>query len=142
DSQGITSRHQVEPASRAAMSHRGRSRHDRQFQVELRDDAARKAQRLADELACVAWNERMARLGGPAEPSPSLRAAVNGGFPWLRVECNGCQQRAWIDLRKLRRAPETPICGLEGALRCSLCRRGRSFSRAKVQMLCQFDKQT
>ena len=96
------------------------------------------ARQEADRLACVAWNERMTRLGGPPDPAPSLRAAISGGFAFLRVACNGCHQQAWIDLRKLRRAPETPIDALARALICSLCRRGRSFSRAKLQMLCQF----
>ena len=47
-------------------------------------EAAKKAQVHADALACEAWNERMRRLGGPVQPSPSLSAAINGGFPFLR----------------------------------------------------------
>ena len=41
-------------------------------------DAARDAQRKADEMACKAWNMRMSQEGGPTQPSPSLRAAING----------------------------------------------------------------
>lgn len=97
----------------------------------------------ADQLACEAWNERLAQLGGPLQPSPSLGAAINSGFPWLRVECNACQQNAWVDLTKIRRRPDTPIWALEASLVCEVCRQGRSFPpRAKIEMLCQHDKQT
>jgi hypothetical protein len=109
----------------------------------MKDEEARKAQQLADKLACEAWNVRLAQLGGPLQPSPSLRAAIHGGFPWLRVECNGCQQRAWLDLRQVRRRPETPIWQLQGALVCEPCRRGRTYGpRATIEMLCNYDKQT
>jgi hypothetical protein len=74
------------------MSHSGRSGHQRRLDVRMKDEEARKAQQLANKLACEAWNARLAQLGGPLQPSPSLRAAIHGGFPWLRVECNGCQQ--------------------------------------------------
>ncbi len=125
------------------MSHSGPSRHYRRSEVRVKDDAARKAQQLADKLVCEAWNERLAQLGGPLQPSPSLRAAVNGGFPWLRVECNGCKQHAWIDLPKIRRPPETPIWKLESSLVCDVCRQGRKFGpRAAIEMLCTHDKQT
>jgi hypothetical protein len=40
--------------------------------------------READNLACQSWNERMWSDGGPAQPSPTLGQAVNGGFPWFR----------------------------------------------------------
>ena len=109
----------------------------------MKDDAARKAQQVADKLACEAWNERLAQLGGPLQPSPSLRAAINGGYPWLRDECNACQQNAWVDLAKVRRPPETPVWTLEPSLSCQPCRGGRRYGpRAQIEMLCQYDKQT
>jgi hypothetical protein len=40
-------------------------------EVRAAADAARAAQRKADELACRAWNVRMKEEGGPAQPSPS-----------------------------------------------------------------------
>src|SRR3981081_4816995 len=70
-------------------------------------DAARAAQRKADELACRAWNVRMKEEGGPAQPSPSLRAALNGGYRFLRVQCSGCKQRAYIDLEQVKRRAGT-----------------------------------
>jgi len=108
----------------------------------MKDDDARKAQQAADRLACEAWNERLAQLGGPMRPSPSMRAAVNGGYPFLRVECSACRQNAWVDLTKVRRAPETSIWQLEGSLACRLCRRGRGFPpRTTIEMLCRYDRE-
>jgi hypothetical protein len=105
-------------------------------------EQAEKAQKIADELCCEAWNERLHQLGGPLQPSPSIRAAISGGYAWLRVECSACQQNAWIDLRKVRRPPETWIWQLEGSLACSVCReRVRFPPRTKIECLCQHDMQ-
>jgi hypothetical protein len=105
-----------------------------------KDEAARKAQQRADELACEAWNDRMRLLGGPLQPSPSLRAAIAGGFPFLRVECNACHQNAWVDLTKVRRPGDTWIWQLEASLVCQHCRRGTRFApRAKIEMLCRHE---
>lgn len=124
------------------MSHNGTSRHSRYLDVRTKDDAAKKAQAHAGKLACEAWNARRTQLGGPLEPSPSLRAAINGGFPWLRVECNACQQHAWIDMRKIQRPLETPIWRLERWLSCDASRQGRRYGpRASIEMLCSHDKQ-
>jgi hypothetical protein len=70
------------------MSHGGSSRRTRGVNVRIKDDAAKRAQNVADRLACEAWNERLRQLGGPLQPSPSIRAAVNGGYPFLRVACS------------------------------------------------------
>jgi hypothetical protein len=43
--------------------------------------------READNLACQSWNEKMWSDGGPAQPSPTIGQAINGGFPWLEVKC-------------------------------------------------------
>jgi hypothetical protein len=99
-------------------------------------EAARDAQRKADELACHAWNIRMKAEGGPAQPSPSLRAALNGGYRFLRVQCSGCKQRAYIDLEQVKRRPATPIWTLEGALACEPCPdRNRRAPRATLERL-------
>lgn len=74
--------------------------------------------------------------GGPAQPSPSLRAAINGGYRFLRVQCAGCKQRAYIDLEEVERRPGTPIWTLEGALACRPCRdRNRRAPRATLERL-------
>ena len=36
--------------------------------------------READNLACQSWNEKMWSDGGPAQPSPTIGQAINGGF--------------------------------------------------------------
>jgi len=98
-------------------------------------DAAREAQRNADKLACEAWNLRM-KEDGAAQPSPSLRAAINSGFRFLRVQCSGCKQRAYIDLEGVRRPPGTPLWKLEGSLACDACRAGNSRGpRATLERL-------
>src|ERR1043166_2865968 len=107
----------------------------------IKDDAAKKAQQHADELCCEAWNERMRLLGGPVQPSPSLRAAINGGFAFLRVECNACQQNVWVDLTKVRRPGSTWIWQLEASLACQHCRRGTFGPRAKIERLCRQERE-
>jgi hypothetical protein len=46
--------------------------------------------READNLACQSSNEKMWSDGGPAQPSPTIGQAINGGFPWLEVKCSRC----------------------------------------------------
>ncbi|TMJ04323.1 MAG: hypothetical protein E6G97_07410 [Alphaproteobacteria bacterium] len=104
-------------------------------------DQALQAQQHADKLACEAWNERMLQLGGPIRPSPSLRAAISGGFPFLRVLCNGCQQSSWVNLANVRRPAETWIWQLEASLVCQPCRERTRFPpRAAIEILCRYDR--
>jgi hypothetical protein len=46
--------------------------------------------RTADKLLCESWNERMWADGEPIDPSPSVDQAINGGYPWLEIECSRC----------------------------------------------------
>ena len=104
-------------------------------EVRAAADAARAAQRKTDELACRAWNVRM-KGGGPAQPSPSIGAALNGGYRFLRVQCSGCKQRAYIDLEQVKRRAGTSIWTVEGALACAPCRdRNRRAPRATLERL-------
>jgi hypothetical protein len=41
----------------------------------------------ADKLLCESWNERMWSDGEPIDPSPTIDQAINGGFPWLEIQC-------------------------------------------------------
>jgi hypothetical protein len=59
--------------------------------------------RKADNLACQSWNERMCSDGGPAQPSPTIGQAINGGFAWLEVQCSRCKTISSVDLAILRR---------------------------------------
>jgi hypothetical protein len=47
--------------------------------------------READNLACQSW--KMWSDGGPIDPSPTIEQAINGGFPWLEIECSRCKTK-------------------------------------------------
>jgi hypothetical protein len=66
--------------------------------------------READNLACQSWNEKMWSDGGPAQPSPTIAQAINGGFPWLEVKCSRCRTPSSIDLAAISR-PLDGSCG-------------------------------
>jgi len=124
------------------MGHSGHSWSKRHAEWRFKQQQAEQAQQVADRLCVEAWNERLMQLGGPLQPSPSLRGAINGGYAWLRVECNACKQYAWVDLRKVRRPPGTWIWQLEASLVCEHCRRGSRYApRARIEMLCQHEHQ-
>jgi hypothetical protein len=63
--------------------------------------------READNLACQNWNERMWSDGGPIDPSPTIDQAINGGYPWLEIECSRCNTPRDVDLAALKRPPTT-----------------------------------
>jgi hypothetical protein len=91
--------------------------------------------READNLACQSWNERMWSDGGPAQPSPTIGQAINGGYPWLEVKCSRCRTPRSIDLTILARPPETPVHVLEGRLDCRKCRRAKRTGRGVLEQL-------
>ena len=94
--------------------------------------------READKLLCESWNEKMWSDGGPAQPSPTIGQAVNGGFPGLEVECSGCHTRSSIDLTALRRPADSFVHTLEGKLRCRKCsKRARPDARLPQGVLHQ-----
>jgi hypothetical protein len=49
--------------------------------------------RQADRLLAESWNERMWADGEPIDPSPTVDQAINGGYPWLQIECSRCKAR-------------------------------------------------
>jgi hypothetical protein len=75
--------------------------------------------RTADKLLCASWNEKMWADGGPIDPSPSVDQAINGGFPWLEIECSRCKTKRDVDLAALRHPPTTLVHDLASRLRCS-----------------------
>jgi hypothetical protein len=77
--------------------------------------------READNLACQSWNERMWSDGGPIDPSPTIEQAINGGFPWLEIECSRCRTKRDVDLCALKRPPTTCVHDLAGRLICQKC---------------------
>ena len=55
-------------------------------------ERAKEARKVADRLACEAWNKRMLGFRGPAQPSPTLGDALNAGYLYLEVRCLGCDK--------------------------------------------------
>jgi hypothetical protein len=53
--------------------------------------------------------------------SPTIRAALLAGTPWLDVFCPGCGTSRAIDLRKVDRHPLASVATLVLGLRCSWC---------------------
>jgi hypothetical protein len=100
-------------------------------------EQAAEARRVADHLACVAWSQRMLAFQGPAQPSPTLGDALNGGYPYLEVKCLGCETHQTVALNIVRRPKNTPIHELERYMRCKDCSRqsGRPFKRSHLVAL-------
>jgi hypothetical protein len=71
--------------------------------------------READNLACQSWNEKMWSDGGPIDPSPTIEQAINGGFPWLEIECSRCRTARDVDLFALHRPLTAYVHDLAGA---------------------------
>jgi hypothetical protein len=65
------------------------------------------------------WNDQLSR-GRDMLWSPTIRAALLAGMPWLDVFCPGCGSRA-IDPRTLDRHPLASVGTLVLGLRCSWC---------------------
>jgi hypothetical protein len=76
-----------------------------------RDDAARVIER---------WNGALA-AGRDIWWSPTIRAALVAGTPWLEVYCPGCQTIRALDIRTIDRHPMASIGSLVLGLRCSWC---------------------
>jgi len=91
--------------------------------------------RQADRLLCESWNERMWADGEPIGPSPTIDQAVNGGFPWLEIECSRCKTPNNIDLAALRCPPTTFVHDLASKLRCEKCRKAGRRPSATLQQL-------
>lgn len=90
-------------------------------------ERAAEARKKADQLACDAWNQRMLGYKGPAQPSPSLGDALNGGYRYLEVRCLGCDTHQTVSLDIARRPKTTPIHELERYMRCTDCSQDRGY---------------
>ena len=75
----------------------------------------------ADKLLCESWNERMWSDGEPIDPSPTIDQAVNGGFPWLEIQCVRCKTPSDVDLAAMKHPPSTFVHDLASRLRCRKC---------------------
>lgn len=122
-------------------------RHDRTMTTKSREylygssirvaaERATEACREAAQLACKAWNMRMLRYQGPAQPSPTLGDALNAGFRYLEVRCLGCDTHQTVALDIVRRA-KTTLHELERYMRCRHCSelQGRPLKRSHLVAL-------
>jgi hypothetical protein len=55
------------------------------------------------------------------EPSHEIDA-LNAGYRYLEVKCDGCGTHNTVDLTTIRRPATTPIWQLEQRMRCKPCR--------------------
>jgi hypothetical protein len=83
-------------------------------------NAADKAARVEAESVIQRWNDQLA-LGRDILWSPTIRAALLAGTPWLDVFCPGCGTSRAIDLRTIDRHPLASVGTLVLGLRCSWC---------------------
>jgi hypothetical protein len=91
--------------------------------------------READNLACQSWNERMWSDSGPIDPSPTIDQAINGGFPWLEIECSRCKTPRDVDLCALRYVATTCVHDLASRLVCEKCKRAGKRAAATLLQL-------
>jgi hypothetical protein len=91
--------------------------------------------READNLACQSWNERIWSDGGPIDPSPTVDQAINGGYPWLEIECSRCKARRDVDLAALPHVSTTFVHDLASRLVCQKCRKAGKRPAATLLQL-------
>jgi hypothetical protein len=98
-------------------------------------ERAAEARKTADRLAYEAWNKRMLRFQGPAQPSPALDDALNAGYLYLEVKCLGCNTHQTVPLNMVRRPKATPIHELERYMRCKECSAVRRYAFKRSQLI-------
>ena len=98
-------------------------------------ERAAEARKVADRLACEAWNKRMLGFQGPAQPSPALGDALNAGYMYLEVKCLGCDSHQTVALDTVRRPKTTPIHELERYMRCKDCSEVRCYPYKRSHLI-------
>jgi hypothetical protein len=83
-------------------------------------DAADRAARADAKTVVDRWNEQLA-AGRDMLWSPTIRAAMLAGTPWLDVFCPACGTSKAIDLRTIDRHQLASVGTLVLGLRCSWC---------------------
>jgi hypothetical protein len=81
---------------------------------------ADRAAREEAEAVVDRWNRRVA-TGRDLLWSPTIRAALIAGTPWLDVFFPGCDTSRAIDLRTVDRHPLASVGTMVLGLRCSWC---------------------
>src|ERR1700749_1108911 len=105
--------------------------------IRMSAESAKEARKVADRLACEAWNSRMLGYKGPAQPSPAIGDALNAGYGYLEVRCLGCDTHQTVAFDTVRRPKTTPVHELERYMRCRDCSqvRGYPFNRSHLVAL-------
>lgn len=83
-------------------------------------DRAIEAYYVAHRLACQEWNTRQF-IGGSPSPSPTIGAAIDGGYTILKVECRACGHSCDVDLNAVVKLVKHEVHTLTKALRCANC---------------------
>jgi hypothetical protein len=86
----------------------------------LRNHAADQAARDHAARVIERWNRALGS-GRDMMWSPTIRAALVAGTPWLDVYCPGCRTSRAIDIRTIDRHPLASVGSLVLGLRCSWC---------------------
>jgi hypothetical protein len=98
-------------------------------------DAAARAEAKA---VIERWNEQLAASRDMLW-SPTIRAALIAGTPWLDVFCAGCSTSRAIDLRKVDRHPLASVatscsgCGALGVQSRRRCRESSVCTRSRLR---------
>jgi hypothetical protein len=73
--------------------------------------------------------------GEPIDPSPTVDQAINGGFPWLEIECSRCKAKRDVNLAQLPHVATTYVHDLASRLRCQRCAKAGKRPLATLQQL-------
>ncbi len=85
-----------------------------------RSRAEEKAAREEARRIVERWN-RALTAGRGTLGSPTIRAALMAGMPWLDLHCPGCQTSRAIDIRTIDHHPLASVGSLVLGLRCTWC---------------------
>lgn len=75
------------------------------------------------------------------DPSPTIDQAMNGGYPWLEIECSGCKTKRDVDMAALRHPSITFVHDLASRLRGSKCAKANRRPPATLLQLAQRPRQ-
>lgn len=84
--------------------------------------AADAARAKAYALDCLAWNTGLF-IGEVDQQSPTIKAAIAGGFPLLEVRCDHCKHTEFVDLSLVVQPRERQVSLMRNYLYCSPCQR-------------------
>lgn len=90
-------------------------------------------------LACQEWNTRQF-IGGPAEPSPVIEAAIAAGRELLQVRCQRCGHESMVDLVEVIWPRAKQVHTLTKVLRCQNCKDERNKPRPDLVALHRREK--